>query len=304
MVHRYARELARLLRDKNYSDNRIFHYCSSDKADKMVNGAFLMGCFMIIVLKMSAEDAYNAFGDYRPLFKHYRDASKGECLYQCTLLQCLQGLEFAIKTGWYDFRTFNVKEYEHYERVENGDLNWIIPGRFMAFMGPVEKRDAVQRFGHHPSKYCEIFRKFGVSRVIRLNEEKYNKRLFEDNGIKHNDLFFIDGSTPPDHIVTDFMKICDQHFAKPDAGAIAIHCKAGLGRTGTLIGLWAMKTFQISAETFIGWVRIARPGSILGPQQFYLPKMEKNYIKGQQSELKSKMMAEKLESSPVDKKKA
>jgi cell division cycle 14 len=27
-----------------------------------------------------------------------------------------------------------------YERVENGDLNWIIPNKFMAFMGPIEKR--------------------------------------------------------------------------------------------------------------------------------------------------------------------
>lgn len=86
MVHRYSRELARLLRDKNYSNNRIFHYCTSDKADKMVNGAFLMGAFMIIILKCTAEKAWNMFRPYHCLFKPYRDASKGNCLYQCTLL--------------------------------------------------------------------------------------------------------------------------------------------------------------------------------------------------------------------------
>ena len=83
---------------------------------------------------------------------------------------------------------------------------------------------------------------FASSEVcFALNEAKYDKSYFVDKGIAHNDLFFIDGSTPPDNIVEDFMAVCDDHFSKPDCGAIAIHCKAGLGRTGTLIGLWAMR---------------------------------------------------------------
>lgn len=96
---------------------------------------------MIIILKMSAEEAFEKFNLYYPQFRSYRDASKGDCYYECTILHCLQGLEFAIKKDWYNFRNFNVKEYEFYERVENGDLNWIIPGKFMAFMGPVERRE-------------------------------------------------------------------------------------------------------------------------------------------------------------------
>jgi len=51
-------------------------------------------------------------------------------------------------------------------------------------------------------------------------------------------LFFIDGSTPPLKVVKEFMDI-----AEGEPGAIAIHCKAGLGRTGTLIGLYAMKHY-------------------------------------------------------------
>jgi cell division cycle 14 len=59
-------------------------------------------------------------------------------------------------------------------------------------------------------------------------------------------------------------------IAEKEKGGMAIHCKAGLGRTGSLIGLYAMKHFGFPAAPFTGWIRIARPGSILGPQQHYL----------------------------------
>jgi len=81
MVHRFSRELKRLLNDKNYEGNRVFHYCSSEDPAKLVNGPFLMGCFMIIILKKSAAEAHAHFKNYLPLFKPYRDASKGDCLY-------------------------------------------------------------------------------------------------------------------------------------------------------------------------------------------------------------------------------
>ncbi len=104
-----------------------------------------------------------------------------------------------------------------------------------------------------------------MTKVVRLNDVKYDARSFTDNGIAHEDLFFLDGSVPPSNIVDRFLEGCEEHFEKNKSGAIAVHCKAGLGRTGTLIGIYAMKHFKIPAEAFIGWNRIARPGSVLGP---------------------------------------
>lgn len=58
-------------------------------------------------------------------------------------MHCLRGLDYAIKLGWFDVKTFNLRDYEFYEKVENGDLNWIIPDKFIAFSGPSKTpRDA------------------------------------------------------------------------------------------------------------------------------------------------------------------
>jgi hypothetical protein len=67
--------------------------------------------------------------------------------------------------------------------------------------------------------------------------------------------------------------------AESEKGAIAIHCKAGLGRTGSLIALYCMKHFGFPPAAFTGWIRIARPGSILGPQQQYLITMDDRMLK-------------------------
>lgn len=58
------------------------------------------------------------------------------------------------------------------------------------------------------------------------------------------------------------------------SGALAIHCKAGLGRTGVLICCYLMKHYQFSARAALGYIRVCRPGSVIGPQQNYILQQE------------------------------
>lgn len=55
-------------------------------------------------------------------------------------------------------------------------------------------------------------------------------------------------------------------------GAVAVHCRAGLGRTGSLIGCYIMKHYHLTAHETIAWIRICRPGSVIGHQQEWLEK--------------------------------
>jgi len=266
MLYRYCCKLNKKLKSFSLSKKKIVHYTSFD-ARKRANAAFLISCYAVIYLKKTPEEAYRPLvGGSNPPFLPFRDASFGTCTYNLTLLDCLHGIQKALQNGFFNFETFDVDEYEHYEKVENGDFNWLVPNKFLAFCGPHPKSKIENGYPlHAPEAYFPYFRKNHVTTIVRLNKKIYDARRFTDAGFDHFDLFFIDGSTPSDSILNRFIEI-----AEKSEGAIAVHCKAGLGRTGTLIGCYMMKHYKFTAAECIAWLRICRPGSIIGPQQHYM----------------------------------
>ncbi|XP_006169099.1 dual specificity protein phosphatase CDC14A isoform X6 [Tupaia chinensis] len=266
MVYRYCCKLNKKLKSYSLSRKKIVHYTCFDQR-KRANAAFLIGAYAVIYLKKTPEEAYRALlSGSNPPYIPFRDASFGNCTYNLTILDCLQGIRKGLQHGFFDFETFDVDEYEHYERVENGDFNWIVPGKFLAFSGPHPKSKIENGYPlHAPEAYFPYFKKHNVTAIVRLNKKIYEAKRFTDAGFEHYDLFFIDGSTPSDNIVRRFLNICEN-----TDGAIAVHCKAGLGRTGTLIACYVMKHYRFTHGEIIAWIRICRPGSIIGPQQHFL----------------------------------
>lgn len=77
-----------------------------------------------------------------------------------------------------------------------------------------------------------------MTAVVRLNKKVYDARRFKQAGFRHYELYFPDGTCPTEPILRKFLEIAEQ-----EPGALAIHCKAGLGRTGVLICSFLIKHF-------------------------------------------------------------
>lgn len=143
----------------------------------------------------------------------------------------------------------------------------------MAFAGPSFERH-VSPEGYctlAPADYIPYFQQKNVGLVVRLNKKCYNEQDFVDAGIDHVEAYFTDGSCPSMEILHGVIDAFEQ---VPDNKAFAVHCKAGLGRTGTCIGAYLMKHYAFTAKEVIAWMRICRPGCVIGPQQQFLEKIQ------------------------------
>lgn len=71
--------------------------------------------------------------------------------------------------------------------------------------------------------------------------------------------------------VTNFLQIACKIFSfiRASNSNIGIHCKAGFGRTGTIIGIWQALYYGISPRDAICWMRVCRPGMVNGVQAKY-----------------------------------
>lgn len=281
MFYRFCLHVHHMLTDPDMQDATLVLYTTHAPAQK-ANAALLATLYAMIIGKVSPADAFYPISELE--FKPFRDAGYGRADYNLSIQDVLYGVQRAINHGLLDLTTFNLDEYEKYEQVHNGDWNWITPN-FIAFASPNDRTyvEALRTGdGRLPSNYSfrppgedklfgrtiRYFKERGVQLVVRLNNPLYDRDAFVHAGIQHADMYFDDGSNPTDDILADFIARADEVIRND--GVVAVHCKAGLGRTGVLIGAYLVWKHGFSAGEAIGFMRFMRPGCVVGPQQHFM----------------------------------
>lgn len=249
----------------------------------------MLACYMVLIQNWPPHLALAPIAQLDPPLMPFRDAGYSQADYGITVQDVVYGVWKAKEEKCCDLDNFDLDEYEKYERVEHGDFNWITP-HFLAFASPqhtpvakiTEDSDlfpllprdlaAVDAHPTLPRPFKNVLKHFSdrnIGLVVRLNSELYSPSYFEALGIQHLDMIFDDGTCPPLTTVRKFIRLAHETITVKKKG-IAVHCKAGLGRTGCLIGAYLIYRHGFTADEVISFMRFMRPGMVVGPQQHWL----------------------------------
>lgn len=248
---------------------RRLMYCVRVDPRAVSNAAFLLGGYMILALGYTPGRAMRFFA--RLVMADYVDITGTAS--GLRVRDCLDGLYRARLRGWVGrpcgrwCGRMNMDKYALYGDMLNGDLHEVVPGRIMALRTPLDDRRGaefvdigeVRRFAAR--YYARIFRRqsVGVAAVFQLpGVGGYDSTAFEVEGIQHVCLRLVD-DWPTEAQVAEFVRAVD---AAPKVAVVG-----DISRTGTLVARYLMQRYAFTGREALGWLRIVRPGSVVGAHQ-------------------------------------
>ncbi|KAK4097507.1 phosphatases II [Parathielavia hyrcaniae] len=287
-LYRFALQFHEILGAKENKDRPIVFWSRADPRSR-ANASCLLACYMVLIQSWPPHLALAPVAQVDPPLMPFRDAGYSQADYGITVQDVVYGVWKAKEEGCCLLESFDLDEYERFERVEQGDFNWITP-HFLAFASPqtkpsartiegteawqalpktLEAVDAHATLGQPFKNVLHHFTERNIGLVVRLNSVLYDASYFEALGIQHIDMIFEDGTCPPLSMVRKFIRMAHDMITVKKKG-IAVHCKAGLGRTGCLIGAYLIYRHGFTANEIISYMRFMRPGMVVGPQQHWL----------------------------------
>lgn len=140
-------------------------------------------------------------------------------------------------------------------RGPNG-FHWLVPGRLAGCPMP----GVVVPLDHD----LALLRAMGITRLINLTEREIPQHSLARHGLQAYHLRIEDRHAPP--LLWAKLLLAKMDGFIRNGEVLAVHCLAGLGRTGTILGAWLVRE-GLTAEEALRRLRLIEPGFVQSREQ-------------------------------------
>ena len=148
---------------------------------------------------------------------------------------------------------------QEYDLTEDEKRQVILPN----FSWLVERNLAALSYPESEDAFTLLWM-IGIRALINLTEEPLPGEILRKVGILTEHIPVVDFTAPTLHQVEQALAMID--FCLDREMPVAVHCIAGLGRTGTILACYLVGQ-EISADQAIKTIRKWRPGSVENSEQ-------------------------------------
>ena len=136
-------------------------------------------------------------------------------------------------------------------------FHWIVPGKLAGCPEP--------GISHAIDYDLDLLVRLGITHLITLTEKDLAQEPLERHGLRNLHLPVFDRESPS--IRQTYMLLRRMQVLMDGGEVLAVHCRAGIGRTGTLLAAWLIREGGLSAAGAIERLRAINRAYVQTEQQ-------------------------------------